>query len=520
MSEEEILKIIESKRDKTGRIFYRYIPDTIIDQIKPFYKFSENLDKNSLISSFFRGHRILEKCKNMNCNNYKKWDNCSLIFRDYCCPKCSNSDPKKDEKTVSNNMLKYGVPRASMTEESKQKLLNTNLEKFGFKSSAMHPDVKRKSKLTNEKKYNFVSTSIGKIINLENYQDSNFIKSNFIVNDIFLKNEFMLYFNCGQVAAHKTLKRLGISYKKFGSLKETYIERLFKTFLDENKINYISKYRDKYEIDFLLTDYNIGIELDGLYFHSYGINGHNFNKNKNWFKYRHQRKKEYFKDKNINLMFIWENEILYKFEIWKSIIFSKLHLNKNKIGARDCRVLEISSLLKKEFLINNHIQGNRQSSINLGLFYKEDLVAVMTFGKSILNLNFEYELIRFATLKNINISGGASKLLNYFEKNFKPKSIITFLNNRWSIDDTKFYPKLGFIFNNKSGPNKYILDKNNFLIVKNRLQFQKHKLRNIDNFEFDENLSADQNIINNKYRLIWDCGNVVYHKILNKDLNE
>jgi hypothetical protein len=40
--------------------------------------------------------------------------------------------------------------------------------------------------------------------------------------------------------------------------------------------------------------------------------------------------------------------------------------------------------------------------------------------------------------------------------------------------------------------------------------FQKHML--IDKLEiFDEKLSADQNIINNNYRIIWDCGNYVFN---------
>ena len=520
MNEEEILKFIENKKDKSGRIITRYIPDIIIDFIKPLYKNSDSLNKNEIISTFYRGHREVEKCLKDDCNNFKKWDKCSLIFRNYCCTKCSNSDPKKDEITVKNNMEKYGVPRASMTQESKDKLLNTNLEKFGYVSSAQHQSVKDKAFKTNMKKYGFNSTEVGNIQNLEDYNNKDFIIKNFIKDDCFLKNEFMMYFNCGQVAAHTTLSRLGIEYKKFGSLKETYIERLFKTFLEENNINYVDHYRDKFEIDFFLPDYNIGIEIDGLYFHSYGKNGHNFNRDKKWYKYRHKIKKDYFQERGIQIIFIWENEILKKFDIWKSMILSKINKTQRKIGARECKIKLINNEIKKVFLFDNHIQGSRQSSINLGLYFKDELVAAMTFGKSVLNINFDFELIRFATLKNTNISGGASKLLKYFEEHYKPESIITYLNRRWSIDNTKFYPKLGFTLNNDSGPNKFILDRQNFLNIKNRLQFQKHKLKNIDNFIYDDTITADENIVNNGYRIIWDCGNIVYHKHFNKVKNE
>ena len=46
------------------------------------------------------------------------------------------------------------------------------------------------------------------------------------------------------------------------------------------------------------------------------------------------------------------------------------------------------------------------------------------------NKNYEYELIRYAASKHV--IGGASKLLKYFERNYKPKSIITYADRRFS----------------------------------------------------------------------------------------
>jgi hypothetical protein len=135
----------------------------------------------------------------------------------------------------------------------------------------------------------------------------------------------------------------------------------------------------------------------------------------------------------------------------------------------------------------------------------------MTFGKPLdTNSIHEYELIRFCNKKYINVIGGASKLLKYFERNYKPKSLISYANRRWSKGD--LYHKLGFTLSNISNPNKFIIKGNKLY---NRLGFQKHKLENILE-SFDSSLSADKNIVNNNLRIIWDCGNYVFIKDYNK----
>lgn len=509
MNEKIILSTIESTKDSMGRIKYSKIEDEIIRWIRSNYTNSEFLIDKELISSWYRGHRIVQKCLNDNCNNFKKWDNNALIFRNYCCTKCSNSDPKKDETTVKNNMKRYGVPRASMTESSKQKLLETNLERFGCVSSAQHQSVKDKALKTNLEKYGYVSTSVGNIVNLEEYNNKEYILNNFIKDEAFLLYEFMEYFNCGQVAAHNTLNRLGIDYSKFKSKGNTGIERKIEKFLIENNIKFIAKFRDGLELDFFLPDFNIGIECDGLYYHSYGI--FSFGKNKKYFKDKHINKQKLFKEKqNIDVIFIWENEInnQIKFDIWCSMLKHKILKNSIKIFARKVKIRSIPNNVAKNFLEENHIQGNTVSKYAYGLYDNEELVALMSFAQSDKNPNYEFELKRFCVKKGYSVIGGASKLLKHFEKTIKPKSLITYLNKRWSFENN-FYCTLGFKYSNFSIPAKFIISGDK---VFNRIQFQKHKLKDIQNFSFDETITADQNIINNGYRLIWDCGNEVYIK--------
>ena len=515
MNEKKILETIEENLDKLKRVQISKIKH-LREYVLNFYKDGNLLDNKILLTSFYMGYREYPKCLNDTCENKTNWLINRREFTKYCSTKCSNSDPKKDETTVKNNLEKYGVPRASMTEASKTKLYNTNIEKFGFKASSMHPEIKNKAKITNIEKYNYVSSSLGNIINLEEYSDKDFIIENFVIGGQFYKDEFMKYFGCSQVAAHNTLNRLGIIYNKYSTMSNSSIERKVKDFLIQNNINFISHYRDNLELDFFLQDYNIGIECDGLYYHSFGLSIRD-NKTKNDYKNKHKIKKDFFWKKGIQVLFLREDEILdqIKFKIWGSIIKMKIGLIDRKIFARKTEIKIVSEIDKKEFLKNSHIQGNCISQLNYGLYYEKDLVAIMTFAKPDKNKNYQWELKRFAVKPGCSVIGGASKLLKHFEKVNKPETLLSYQNLRWSIK-YDFYIKLGFDYIDYSDPAIFIIKNNK---VYNRLNFQKHKLKDIENFKFDENLTGEENLLNNGYRLLWDVGNFVFLKKYDKEIN-
>mgnify|MGYP006268630221 CR=1 FL=1 len=64
---------------------------------------------------------------------------------------------------------------------------------------------------------------------------------------------------------------------------------------------------------------------------------------------------------------------------------------------------------------------------------------------------------------------------------------------------------LGFNFVNFTVPNYYYII-NNYKDIKNRMSFQKHKLHKILK-TYDPSLAEWENMKNNKYDRIWDCGN-------------
>lgn len=251
------------------------------------------------------------------------------------------------------------------------------------------------------------------------------------------------------------------------------------------------------EIDILIKNYNIGIECNGVIWH-----GEIFGKKD---KKYHIEKSQIAKKKGIQLIHITDWEWLNKQDIIKSILMTCFNKNE-KIFARKCKIINVNNLNKDIFLNNNHIQGSDKSSIRIGLEYKNELVGIMTFVKSRYDKKYEYELSRFCNKCGITIVGGASKMFSYFIKNFNPKSIVTYSDKR--LFSGKIYENLNMIKLKDTPPNYCYFHKNNCNPI-SRLQFQKHKLKNVLKI-FNVNLTEWENMQLNGYDRIWDCGNYKY----------
>ena len=105
----------------------------------------------------------------------------------------------------------------------------------------------------------------------------------------------------------------------------------------------------------------------------------------------------------------------------------------------------------------------------------------MTFGKSRFNKKYEWELLRFCNKLGYHIPGAAGKLLKYFERNYHPKSIISYADRRWS--QGKLYKALNFQLDHSSAPNYWYFKSYTQENLESRVKYQKHKLKNIlENF--------------------------------------
>lgn len=285
-------------------------------------------------------------------------------------------------------------------------------------------------------------------------------------------------------------EKLGIEYKK---------ELVGKVF--EKKVR-------KYSYDLFYK--NILLEINPTITHNTLISI-----NKNWKvkeKDYHQLKSLNAKEHGYRCIHIFDWDDLEK--------ISYLLNDKEKIMARKCEVKEIDSKTAKEFINKYHLQNYVASKIKIGLFYKNELVEVMTFGKPRYNSNFEWELLRLCSHKDFFILGGASKIFSYFIKKYNPKSIISYCDI--SKFDGNIYEKLGFKENNSSGPSKHwykVLDSEIILpkipqshITDNMLRMHGWS-RIVGDYNYELAQKGDSNeelMIKSGYLPIYDCGQSRY----------
>ena len=172
-------------------------------------------------------------------------------------------------------------------------------------------------------------------------------------------------------------------------------------------------------------------------------------------------------------------------------------------GARSTIIKNISTKEAKSFLENNHIQGYCNSKVKIGAYFKNKLVAVMTFGslRSALGAKSSHnnwELLRMATCGSV--PGISSKLLEYFKSNYSPNSIISYCDRRWGVGIS--YKKMGMTFSHNSPPNYWYIQKN-YGKRFHRYGFRKSELIKEG---FDSSFSEWEIMQQKGFDRIWDCG--------------
>ena len=131
----------------------------------------------------------------------------------------------------------------------------------------------------------------------------------------------------------------------------------------------------------------------------------------------------------------------------------------------------------------------------------------MSFGKPRFNKKYEWELIRYASSKNI--IGGANKLLTYFERHWNPKSLMSYADRKWSSSLSNVYQRLGFSYVGETTPGYFYNKGNNYI---SRYDAQKRNLKKILGDKFFEELSESENMFVNGFLKLYDCGNLVFEK--------
>ena len=300
-------------------------------------------------------------------------------------------------------------------QELQGKIRNSFKEKYGEECALQVSKFKRKAQETNIKRYG--------------------------VDNIMKSAKFKKQKGIVKLVEGKTIQEwaddLGISYSHFRNVmayegldvaknlkkNKTNLESKMELILKETEKTFIYNewfQEAKIRPDFLLPQENIIIECNGFRWHS-----DEFIKNKNF----HQSRLKKIERNGYSGLFFNSDEILNKTSVVKSIIKNKIGIS-NRLFARKCKVLSISSKVAREFFIENHLMGNGSGRTYSLISNDEKIAAAIQVRWTRKDLKF-LDISRFCTSNETSVVGGYSKLIKHVLLEEKPNKIQTFVDRRY-----------------------------------------------------------------------------------------
>ena len=304
------------------------------------------------------------------------------------------------------------------------------------------------------------------------------------------------------ILKHRSSKEIEL----FDFLKENITEKI--------QSNNRQILQNRKEIDIYIPSKNIGIEFNGIRYHSELFKPNNY-------KTYHLQKTQECEKQGIQLIHIFEDEWLEKQEIIKSRLLNILGKSKWRLFARKLKIKQVPVSQEKYFFNRNHLQGYIPSKLCYGLYweYKEKeygeiknyLISAMSFGELRKNLGSQkqdgvYEMYRFCNALNYSIPGAAQKLFKHFLKKINPKQVISYADRRWSINNEhNLYRQLGFEFDSYSKPGYFYYDGHKRI---NRFALRKDIL--VSKYNCSQKDTEEESINKLGFLRIYDCGQIKY----------
>lgn len=246
------------------------------------------------------------------------------------------------------------------------------------------------------------------------------------------------------------------------------------------------------ELDVYAPDYKIGVEFNGVYWHSEKY------KEKDY----HYQKFLKAEEAGIRLLQIWEDDWDDRREVIHSHLKHVFQKNTNRVFARKTEVVKLESPEARKFLNSFHIQGFSPSTHYLGLDDGEGVVAVAAFLKQ----GSDYVLSRYATSKTV--VGGHSKLVKHFETNFEYGKLVTFAD--LSFSDGGLYRKTGWMEDRVISPDySYLVGYER----KHKFGYRKTRFKKDPDLLWKEGLTERELAELNGLDRVWDAGKIRFVKI-------
>lgn len=245
---------------------------------------------------------------------------------------------------------------------------------------------------------------------------------------------------------------------------------------------------DGWEIDVFIPELKIGIEHCGLYWHGEAYKEQGY----------HREKYERARSKGITLITLFEDEWEHDKDKVKDRL---LHLlgGSIRVFARNTELKEVPWKQAAFFLDEYHLAGKgKPAPTCLGLFHKDELVSVTSWGEDRFSEDGHLELYRYCTKPGIAVVGGLSKMVKRVRQ--QGRTLVTYADLRWGTGES--YGKVGFTRCKDTNPGYFWCKANKRF---SRQKFQKHRLPALFS-NFDINKTEVENCHNNGYWRVYDCG--------------
>ena len=436
-------------------------------------------------------------------------------------------DPTIRQKAEDTMVARYGVSHALQSGDIIAKVRETNKQRYGYDNPAKSPVVKTKISDTMLKRYGVAhyneswdyrkstTTNPDKVNEWRAFLDDpeEYVKLHFDHKPNYQELENVLGVNSTTIWVHlNRADKLDVIQYTLSYLENEIVDILRGIKTDIKIVQHERQLIKPYELDIYLPEYSLGIEVNPTSTHNSTLGSHgNAAKSPNY----HRMKTELCEEHGIFLFHIFGYDWHHKKEIIVSMLRNLIHGNTKKIYARNCELREVPTKSAYDFLYANHRQGGVYSKIRYGLYYNDELVSLMTFGKlrNTLGLGNEdlsdcWELVRFCNKINISVIGGASKLFKHFIKTINPARIRSF-SDRAHTKGT-LYSTLGFQAI-RCGEENYmwvnLLDNKAY----NRVNAQKHNLRKFFHDDTIDLSKTEREIMESHgYVQVYDSGTITW----------
>ena len=456
---------------------------------------TENLDSiycSDSINNIIRGIDIV-KLKQYYIDENHSQEECAKYFncsRSTIMRVCRDANLKKDKSSIDKKRKqttkeKYGVENVFNSDEMQQHMRDIIKTKYGVDNISQLDEIKKQKEKTCLSNYGVKNPMQKKEIQ-EIVQE----KSKITCQDRYGVPYYILTDDAQEKLKDSSSSRV-----------HSKPNEDFAKFLMDNNISFTREEKiEKYGYDFKIGDKLIEINpaaTHNIEWSPFGDHSSRIDKN------YHKLKSEIARKNNYSCMMIWD---------WdnKNAIYNYFIGKRETIYARVCEIKLINESESKKFIENYHFQGYAKANITYGLYYNNELISIMSFDKPRYNKNYQWEIIRYCSSKNV--IGGAEKLFNHFIKDYNPSSIVSY------CDLSKFsgrtYKKLGFV------PIRVNVPSLHWYNLKDKRHFTDNLIRSrgvsriVNHCEPSEDIIAIKANTNDNYKLmllngflpIYDCG--------------